>query len=131
MTLKGDAKLKRKLTLRTFVNLHARSRKPENLHFKVSDEKVQKSYLSWHWKVIQSLKKNLTFCLKNEIRNFVNFNSSSGETENLHFDGLLLPKECNVWPKTIHTSCVVKNNLWFQKWYKKFGEFSHTWLKVI
>ena len=96
MTLKGDAKLKRKLTLRTFVNLHARSRKPENLHSKVSDEKVQKSYLSWHWKVIQSLKKNLTFCLKNEIRNFVNFNSSSGETENLHFDRLLLPKECNV-----------------------------------
>ena len=32
----------------------------------------------------------LTFCLKNDIRNLVNFNASSGKSENLHFDGLLL-----------------------------------------
>ena len=61
MKLKGDAKFKEKLVrglkndLRNFVNFHARSRKSENFHFdgfilskayKVSDEKVKKSYVS-------------------------------------------------------------------------------------
>ena len=61
MTLKGDAKFKRKLTcglkndIRYLVNFQARIRKSENLHFdrlllskayKVLDEKVQKSYVS-------------------------------------------------------------------------------------
>ena len=27
----------------------------------------------------------LTFCLKNDMRNLVNFNPSSGKSENLHF----------------------------------------------
>ena len=59
MTLKGDAKFKRELTLglkneiRNLVNFHASSRKSENFHFdvlllsiecKVSNKKVQ--YLS-------------------------------------------------------------------------------------
>ena len=34
----------------------------------------------------------LTFCLKNDTRNFVNFNPSSGKSENLHFDRLLCRK---------------------------------------
>ena len=38
----------------------------------------------------------LTFCLKNDMSNLVNFNASSGKSENLHFDGLLLSKVCNV-----------------------------------
>ena len=38
----------------------------------------------------------LTFCLKNDMRNLVNFNTSSGKSENLHFDGLLLSKVYNV-----------------------------------
>ena len=61
MTLKGDAKFKGKVTrglkndIKNLVNFHASSRKSENLHFngfllsktyKVSDEKVQKSYVS-------------------------------------------------------------------------------------
>ena len=61
MTLKGDAKFKRKLTrdlkndIRNLVNFDASSRKSENLPFngfilsklyKVLDEKVQKSYVS-------------------------------------------------------------------------------------
>ena len=73
MTLKNDAKFKGKLThglkndIRNLVNFHVSSWKSENLHFdgfllskayKVLDEKVQKSYLSWHWWVMQSLKKN-------------------------------------------------------------------------
>ena len=38
----------------------------------------------------------LTFCLKNDMRNLMNFNLSSGKSENLHFDGIFLSKVCNV-----------------------------------
>ena len=65
---KGDAIFKEKLTgglktdIRDLINFHESSHKSENLHFdglvlskayKVLDEKVQKSYVSWHLRVIQ------------------------------------------------------------------------------
>ena len=71
--------LKKKLTLdsktdmRNLVNFNLSSGKSKNLHFdvlllsiayKVSAKKVQKSYLSWHWRVIQTLKKNSLFVWK-------------------------------------------------------------------
>ena len=105
MTLKGDAKFKGKLTcglkndLRNLLNFHASSWKSGNLHFdellfskayKDLDEKVQKSYVSWQWRVMQSFKKKLTLDSKNNMRNLVNFNVNSGKSENLHFDVLLL-----------------------------------------
>ena len=74
--------------------------KSENLHFdwihlskayKYLDEKDQKTYVSWHWSVMQSLKKKLTLGSKNQIRNLVNFNASSGKSGNFLFDELLLP----------------------------------------
>ena len=37
-----------------------------------------------------NFEEKLTFCLKNDIRNLMNFNSSSGKSENLYFDGILL-----------------------------------------
>ena len=43
-----------------------------------------------------NFEEKLTFSVKNDIRNLVNFNASSGKSENLHFDGLLLQKVCNV-----------------------------------
>ena len=69
MTLKSDGELTRGFEndIRNLVNFHATSQKFENLHFcglllpkswKFLDEKLQKSYVSWHWWVIQSLKKN-------------------------------------------------------------------------
>ena len=164
---------------RNLVNFHAGSQMSENLYFdgllqskafKVLGEKANKSYVSWHWRVMQSLKKNwllvpkmtwrtwwtlmwavaslkictlmcylsiaykvsakkvhqsylmalksdpnfeekLTFCLKNDVRNLVNFNASSGKSENLHFHGLCLLKACNVWNKKMQGGCVVKNDL--------------------
>ena len=63
MTLKCDKKFKGKLTrglknnIKSQVNFHISSRKSENLHFyqillskayNDLDEKVQKSYVSWH-----------------------------------------------------------------------------------
>ena len=37
----------------------------------------------------------LTFGSKNDMRNLVNFNASSGKSENLHFFGLLWSNVCN------------------------------------
>ena len=76
MKQKGDANFKAKLThglkndTRNLVNFPASSRKSKILHFdvflwsiayKVSAKKVQKSYLLWHWRVIQTLKKSRLF----------------------------------------------------------------------
>ena len=105
MTLKSDAKFKEKLALgskndmRNLVNFNASSGKSENLHFdvlllstvyKVSAKKVQKNYTDMTLKKDQNFEEKLPFCLKNGMRNLVNFNVSSGKSENLHFDGLLL-----------------------------------------
>ena len=76
-------------------------------------------------KIDPNFGEKLTFWLKNNMRNLVNFNTSSGKSENVNFDGLLLPKVCNVWAIKLQTSCVVKNDLWFQRWHKEFSEFSH------
>ena len=40
--------------------------------------------------VMQSLKKKPSLDSKNDMRNLENFNLSSGKSENLHFDVLLL-----------------------------------------
>ena len=110
MKLKSDAKFEEKLTLgskndmRNLVNFKTSSGKSENLHFDVL-------FLSIAYKVsakntfflsLVTLKSDpnfeekLTFCLKNDMRNLVNFNASSGKSENLRFYGLLLQKVCNV-----------------------------------
>ena len=74
MTVKGDTIFKEKLSgswknyIRNLVNFHSSSRTSENFHFdglalskiyKVLDEKVQKSYVSWHWRVIHKEKLTL------------------------------------------------------------------------
>ena len=43
-----------------------------------------------------NFEEKLTFCLKNDMRNLMNFNSSSEKSANLHFDGIFLSKVCNV-----------------------------------
>ena len=78
----------------------------------------------------QNFEKTLIFCLKNYMRILMNFNASNGKSENLHFDRLLLLNVCNVWAKKIQ-SCVVKNDLWSQKWHKEFGDLSNKQLKVM
>ena len=37
-----------------------------------------------------NFEEKLTFSLKNDMKNLVNFNPSSGKSEKLHFDGLFL-----------------------------------------
>ena len=43
-----------------------------------------------------NLEEKLTFYLKNDTRNLVNFNLGSRKSENLPFDGLYLSKASNV-----------------------------------
>ena len=43
-----------------------------------------------------NFEEKLTFCLKNDMKNLVNFKASSGKSANVHFDGLLLSKVHNV-----------------------------------
>ena len=78
MTLKSDAKFEEKPTLgskndmRNLVNFNVMS-KSESLLFdvllssiayEVSAKKLQKNYLSWHWKKIQTFRKNWLFVWK-------------------------------------------------------------------
>ena len=123
MTLKGDAKYKGKLTrglksdIRNLVNFHAISRKSENLHFnglilskayKVLDEKVQKSTVLCLMALKSDAKfeEKLTLGSKNDNRNLVNFDASSGKSETLHFDVLLLSKLYYVLAKKVQRSYV-------------------------
>ena len=79
MTLESGAKIEEKLShgfkndTTNLLNFNVSSGKSENLHFdvlllsiayKVSAKKVQKSYLSLHWRVVQTLKKNSLFVEK-------------------------------------------------------------------
>ena len=57
--------------------------------YNVSVRKFQRSYVSWHWRVLQG---KLTCGLKNGIMNLVNFHASSRKSENLHFNQILLSK---------------------------------------
>ena len=140
MTLKSDAKFEEKLFLdskidmRNSVNFNESSSKSENLHLNLLLLSIAYkcfSSKSTEELSLMTLRKDLnfeekqTFCLKNDMKNLVNFNSSSRKSENLHFNGLLLKKICNVWAKKVQRSCVVENDLWFQKWHKEFGEFAH------
>ena len=59
--------------MRNWVNFHSSTQKSEKFYFdalllskayKLLNGKVQKSYLSWHWRAMQSLKKNWLLVLK-------------------------------------------------------------------
>ena len=104
-------KVEEKLTLgsnndmRNLVNFNTSSGKSESLHFdvllfsisyKVSTKKCIEELPLMTLKKDPNFEEKLTFCLKNDMQNLVNFNPSSGKSENLHFDGLLLYKVCNV-----------------------------------
>ena len=59
-------------------------------------------------------KGKLTRGLKNDIRNLINFHASSGKSENLHFNGLILSKayevldekaQTSLWRDTVNIDC--------------------------
>ena len=83
MTLKSDAKFEEKLTpgskndMRNLVNFNTSSGKFENLHLDVLF--LSKVYYVWAKKVQRnyvSFEEELTFALKNDVRNLANFDST-------------------------------------------------------
>ena len=59
--------------------------------------------------------------------------------KNLHFNGLLLTKEYNVWSKKVQRDYIHdasegeiwrKSDLWFGKWHEEFGKLSPEHTKV-
>ena len=71
----------------------------------------------------EKFEKKLICGFKNDMRNLVNFNASSSNSENLHFDVLLLLIECNVSPKKIQ-----KN--FFSRECKKTQTLKKNWLFI-
>ena len=55
----------------------------------VSVRKFQRNYVTWHWRVLQSLSKNWRVTWK---MNLVNFHARSWKSEDLHFDLIHLSK---------------------------------------
>ena len=113
MTRKVDAIFKEKRTgdlkndIRNLVTFHESSRKSESLDFdrlllsisyKVLAKEVQKIYLSWYWRAIQTLKRNWLFVWK------MSWGIGWILTQ------AVMSKLCNVWTKQVRRSCAVKND---------------------
>ena len=91
-----------------------------SLVYKVSAKNVEKSYLSWNWRVIQTLKRNWLFVWKMTWEIWCILMRAVENLKIYTFMGFFCRNVCNVCAKKIQRSCVVKNDLWFQK----FVEFS-------
>ena len=75
--------------------------------YKDLEEKVQKSYIClMTLKSDAKFEEKLTLVSENDMRNLVSFNVSSGKSENLHFDVLLL-----TIPYKVSARKVQKNSL--------------------
>ena len=133
MTLKRVAKFKWKLTCglkndsRNLLNFLVSSWKSENLQFdwirlskayKHLDEKVQKSYVSWDWRVMQSLKKNWVLVPKMTWRIWRILMQAVARLDICTLMDYFCRKYVMFELKKMQRSCVVKNNLWFQKRHK-------------
>ena len=59
--------------------------------------KVQRSYLSWHWRDMPIFRKNWLCGLKKDFRNLANFHQSTWNYQNWNFGGIFLSKVEKVW----------------------------------
>ena len=68
--------------------------------YKISAKKVQRSYVSWYWRVMQNLKKNW-FVVSKMTRIWWILIRALKSLQNLHFDWSLSCKVYNFWPKKV------------------------------
>ena len=117
MTVKSDAKLKEKLTfafkydMKNLLNFHSTTQCLfDELFFskvfKLRATQIKRSYLSWHWTVIQNLNKPGPCGFKNAMRKWVNFHKSTQKSENMYFDRLFSFKAYNVLARKFHRNYV-------------------------
>ena len=83
--------------LNSLKNLHFNKLLLTKVYNVWAKKKVQRSYLSWHWRTIKKFEKKLTCGLENDTRNSANFHQSTRKFQNWDFDGILLSKVANVW----------------------------------
>ena len=60
--------------------------------YNVSAKKVQKSYISWYWRPMQSFLKKLTRGFKYDMRNLVSFHATTQKFEIFFLMGSFCPK---------------------------------------
>ena len=108
--------------------------------YKISPKKVQRSYVSWYWRLMQNLKKNRSVVSKmtriwwiligalnvSKICTLIALFCSKYITYDLK----------SYWGVTFHDteeSCKIlrKTCLWFEKWHKEFDKFSPEHLKIL
>ena len=68
--------------------------------YKIAAKKVQRSYASWHWRVLQNLKKK-QFVFSKMTRIWWILIRALKSLKNLHFDWSLSWKIYNVWPRKV------------------------------
>ena len=115
-----DAKLEEELTCRfkigmkTLMNFDPSTRNPQNLHFNglrltkayVWVKKLQRSYVWWHWRLMQDLKENWLLLSKMTSGIWEILTRALENLKNLYFHGLFLIKVYNVWAKKVQRSYI-------------------------
>ena len=123
------------------VNFDMSTQNSQNLNFdwfllckiyNVWSRKVPWSYLWWHWRLMQNLKKNWLVVGKVIWGIWHIFTRVLESLKNLNFNGIFLNKVYNVWAKKtrrvmFHETeecCKIwtKIDLWFGKWHEEFGK---------
>ena len=106
--------------------------------YKISAKKVQRIYVSWHWRVNAKFEKKMLFQKWQEFGEFWSEHSKVSKIFTLIglFCGKYITfdlkkyraviihdtkKSCKIWRKTV---------LWFGKWHEKFGRFLPEHLQV-
>ena len=103
-------------------------------------KKVQRSYLSWHWRVIQNLERNRLVVSKLTRGIWQILTWALGSLKNFPFNGFLLSKVYVVWAKKYRGVIFHDTEEWyktwrgidlsFENWHKKFDKFWPEHLKV-
>ena len=116
-------KFEEKLTLgskndmKNLVSFNASSGKW--IAYKVSAKKVQKNYLSWHWKKIQTLKKNWLFVWKMTWGNWWTLTQLVESLKIWTLMGYFCRKYLMFQQKKYRRTVLWKMTyIWFQKWHK-------------
>ena len=65
---------------------------------------LQKSYVSWHWRMMKNLKRNWLVVSKLTLGIWEILTRALESLKNLHFDGFLLTKVYNIWAKKVQKS---------------------------
>ena len=97
---------------------------------------LQRSYIAWHWRMMQNLKKNWLASSKLTWGFWRMLAWALENPKHLHFNVLLLTKVYNVRGKKYRGVIFdgsedwcknwTKTDLHFQKWYEEFGKFSQS-----